>query len=121
MVKDLEQKITDIKLTAPNYNTLKNLYIAKEIYLPDNEIYTEKENFFILHQLTRAYKKVENKEETDRLLKEIDYFRKELKSYSLKVSDLRVYTKTFGLDFKKLILKTFLITFYLFPFMFYFV
>lgn len=69
MVEDLKVKMTDIKLTAPNYNTLKNLYIAKEIYLPDNETYTEKENFFILHQLTKAYKKIEDKEETIRLLK----------------------------------------------------
>lgn len=36
-LKELKNAIEDIKLTAPSYRDLKNLYHAKEIYLPDDK------------------------------------------------------------------------------------
>lgn len=36
-MNDLKSAMESIKLTAPTYRDLKNLYHAKEIYLPDDK------------------------------------------------------------------------------------
>ena len=61
-----------------------------------------------------------DKEEVKNLQKKIEIFRRELKKFNLKVSDLRNYGKTFARDIKNIIWKTFFLTIYLMPFILFF-
>ena len=47
-MNELKSAIESIKLTAPTYRDLKNLYHAKEIYLPDDKDISPEHEFEIL-------------------------------------------------------------------------
>lgn len=54
------------------------------------------------------------------LQKKVENFRRELRKYNLKVSDLRNYGKTFARDIKNIIWKTYFLCIYLCPFYLFF-
>lgn len=63
MLKTLKEKMTALKLTAPNYQILKILNCAKDIYLEDQKMYTRRQHFEILKKFTEAYEVIKDNEE----------------------------------------------------------
>lgn len=108
MLADLKSSMENVKVTAPSYNELVNLYCAKEIYIPDNMQLDKDKDFKLFHKFATAYNKVKDLPEVQEIVKEVDAFRKKIKKYGLKVSEIRNFKIVFGEDtliyIKKLLL-----------------
>lgn len=96
MLDDLRESLLQVKVSAPTYNELVNLYIAKEIYVPDKYQLGVEKDFTLFKKFAVVYYKVKDKPEVVDLRKKVNYFRKTMKKYGLKISELKNFEKTFG-------------------------
>ena len=114
MLHDLKESMEQVKITAPSYNELVNLYCAKEIYIPENIQLNADKDFKLFHKFSTAYKKIKDFPEVQELVKEVDLFRKKTKKLGLKVSEIRNFKIIFGDDtlihIKKLLLLLVLVS-----------
>ena len=118
MLINLRNKMEGCKITAPSLKELKNIYCAKEIYLPDTMELHEKKNFEILKKFCMAYQSLKDDKNVQELLSEINFFRIDLKKHSLKVRDLRNFKKVFSKSFWYYVKKIILLIFFTLPFLF---
>jgi glycerol-3-phosphate O-acyltransferase/dihydroxyacetone phosphate acyltransferase len=118
MLEVLKQGMDNTKINAPSLKELKDIYCAKEIYLPDSYEIHEKVNFEILKKFCLAYDTLKDDKEVQDTLALINHFRQDLKKHSLKVSDLRNFKNTFGLSFWFYFKKIILLVIFTMPFLF---
>jgi len=107
---ELRSGMEAVKITAPTLREMLNLYTAKEILLTEESQLDAKKDFELFKKFCTAYKKIKDLPEIKTLDQNIYAFRRTLKAYGLKVSDLRNYKKTFGDDLKMLTGKVLLLT-----------
>ncbi len=110
-LEELRSGMESVKISAPTLREMLNLYTAKEILLTDDMHLDAKKDFELFKKFCTGYKKIKDLPEIKELNENIDSFRRTLKTYGLKVSDLRNYKKTFGEDLKFLIGRVLLLTF----------
>lgn len=109
-LEELTAGMEDVKISAPTLCEMLNLYTAKEILLTEDSQLDAKKDFELFKKFCTAYKKIKDLPEIQKLNQNIYAFRRTLKAYGLKVSDLRNYKKTFGEDLKMLSGKVLLLT-----------
>ena len=95
MVEDLKVSMEDVKVCAPSYNEILNLYCAKELYLPDGVELEPEKDFQLFNKFAKAYYKMREKPEIIAMKEEVNYFRKQLKRHGLKIKELRKFEETF--------------------------
>jgi hypothetical protein len=121
MLEKLRIGMNKTKLTAPSYKELKNLYYVKEIYLTDEHLLSDKDNFKVYKKFCEGYSIVKEEKATKEIMEDINSFRLELKSSLLSIGNLKDYHSTFGSDFRALMKRTILLGLYLTPFFIVFV
>lgn len=114
MLEDLKISLEDVKICAPTYKDLLNLYTAKELYIPDGEKVDPEQDFILYKKFAHAYYKLQDKPEVKTLKEETNYFRKEIKKHGLKMKELRDFENTFStrtFQYLKKFLKYFILVF----------
>lgn len=96
MVEDMKISLSQVKISAPTYNELVNLYMAKELYIPDKHQLEKDNDFLLFKKFTNAYYKIKDMPEVIELRSKVNLFRKSLKKIGLRMSELRNFEKTFG-------------------------
>lgn len=96
MLEDLKENLETVKLTAPSYNELVNLYCSKDIYIPDDVELKKDTEFSLLMKFSKAYSKIKDQKDVSELLKEVDLFRRDVKKYGLHVNEIKDLRVVFG-------------------------
>lgn len=96
MLDELNASLLSVKVSAPTYNELVNLYMAKEIYIPDSYELESEKDFTLFKKFTGAYYKIKDQPKIAELKSKVDLFRRTLRKYGLRMSELRNFEKTFG-------------------------
>ena len=90
MLLQVEKKMREVTLSAPSYKELKQLYMAREIYMPSSRSLGEGQRKFTAEETNEINKKFfkgfqafRSKPELQTLLDELDIYMKELKTYNV--------------------------------------
>ena len=119
MLVEVEKKMREVTLNAPSYKELKQIYMARSIYMPTKKIeqdedgvttkkkanYTIEEINFIQKNFCKGFNAYRSKPELKDLLEDIDQYMKELKNYNIHDNQVQ----NFKINFMR-ILGNFLIT-----------
>ena len=114
ILEDIKKKIEDIKISAPSYNEILNIYMLKNFFTNDF-VLNEKEDFFLFLKLCKFYNLHKENKKLKKLIKNIDFYRKTLKSNFIKIKDIKPDTELKTKSLIKIILEFFLYLFLLLP------
>ena len=108
MLVQVEKKMREVTLNAPSYKELKQLYMAREIYMPERRLVAsaDKKTDFTAEEINEIQKKFfkgfqafRGNEKLNELLEEIDLYMKELKAYNIQDSQV----KNVNINFPKIL------------------
>jgi len=84
MLKDLEKRMKEVTMTAPSYNELQAIYMARNLYLPKNlQNFSPEQENEIYQRFAKGYNKMKDKPELQQLVEEITSYRKMLKLFCI--------------------------------------
>lgn len=94
MLVDVENKMREVTLNAPTYKELKQIYMAREIYIPskrfdkeskreDGRHYSLEEVNQIQKNFTKGLQSYRHRPECQELLEDIDAYMNELKTFNI--------------------------------------
>jgi glycerol-3-phosphate O-acyltransferase/dihydroxyacetone phosphate acyltransferase len=102
MLLQVEQKMREVTLNAPSYKELKQLYMAREIYMPSSRSlgegqrkFTAEETNEINKKFFKGFQSFRTKPELKNLLDELDIYMKELKTYNVQDHQVKSVTINF--------------------------
>jgi len=110
LLVEVEKKMREVTLNAPSYRELKQIYMAREIYIPsrkwekeakkqDGKSYTLEDINEIQKKFTKGLQSFRGKPEMQELLEDIDAYMKELKTFG--IQDYQV--KSVKINFMRII------------------
>ena len=96
LLVEVEKKMREVTLNAPSYKELKQVYMAREIYMPsakpkqtvdgkkkDKKVYTPEEINVIGKNFFKGFNAFKGNPEMQTLLDGIDDYMRELKTYNV--------------------------------------
>mmetsp|Transcript_26571 Transcript_26571/g.26447 ORF Transcript_26571/g.26447 Transcript_26571/m.26447 type:complete len:378 (+) Transcript_26571:685-1818(+) len=91
-----EKKLRSVTFTAPNYRELKNIYLARRLYIPSSEIgnYSQEEINELYKRFFKGYQEMRKRPEVENLMEEVYEYGRDLKS--LGVKDSKIYEIEFN-------------------------
>jgi len=114
LLKEIEKKMREVTLTAPSYEILRNIYLARDVYMPSNveklsdtEINEGYKRFF------KGFNILKDQPEAKEFLEDIDLYRKELRAFNLRDQDVLNLKMNFCIIIYNFFYSVFAILFYM--------
>ena len=94
MLKDLEVRMREVVMTAPSYNELQAIYMARNLYLPkDISGFTDEQENEIYQRFSSGYNKMKDEPEIQYLIEAITSYRTMLKLFNIKDDQIAYFKK----------------------------
>ena len=91
ILKDIKEKIQNVKISAPSYNEVLNIFMLKNFFITDF-ILNDEQDFLLFLKLCKFYNLHKENKKLKKLIKNIDFYRKTLKSNFIKIKDIKLDT-----------------------------
>jgi len=95
MIKDLEKRLHEVTMTAPSYDELQAIYMARNLYLPhDISDFTPDQENEIYQRFAKGYNTMKDLPEMKELVLGITSYRKMLKLFNIKDEQVKFFSQT---------------------------
>ena len=89
MLMQVEKKMREVTLNAPSYKELKQVYMARDIYMPKKKDQNAEQMNEIQKRFLKGFTAYRSHPELKTLLEEIEDYIKELKAYNVRDSEVK--------------------------------
>lgn len=79
LLTEIEKRLRDVTLTAPDYKTLTSVFLAREIYTPENKKLKPNEELIINRRLSEGYKRLQDRPDMKQLFEGLCLYHSYLK------------------------------------------
>ena len=96
MLKELRDRMHDVTMTAPSYEELQAIYMARNLYLPKNiSGLTYEQQNEIIQRFSKGYNKMKDDPELKQLVQAITSYRHMLKLFNVSDDQVSLFKITF--------------------------
>jgi glycerol-3-phosphate O-acyltransferase/dihydroxyacetone phosphate acyltransferase len=114
LLKAIEGKMREVTLSAPSYEALQNIYLARDIYMPsDSSRLSDKDINEIYKRFFKGFSILKGMPEAKVYLENIELYRKELKAFNLRDHDVNYLKMNFCIIIYNFFYSVCMILFYL--------
>lgn len=96
MLKDLQERMHEVIMTAPSYDELQAIYMARNLYLPKNiQNLSPEQHNEIYQRFAKGYEKIKDEPELRQLVDAITGYRQMLKLMNIKDDQVALFKQSY--------------------------